>query len=143
MLRTYHPLQPSAEGNYLVGMIRSTVHKLTGKRVTVYENTLLIVADSPRAALEKGIKIAVEANHEYQGEDGDIYISEFSGVTHLAPILGRLETGTEIAWLDLSGISDAALGERIMGATTEEAYKAFDAISEENSNYPPYVRIEE
>ncbi|MEM7601030.1 MAG: DUF4288 domain-containing protein [Verrucomicrobiota bacterium] len=141
MLRTYHPLQPSSEGNYLVGVIESTFHKETGRRVSVHQNTILIHAVNPRKALEEGLRIASRCDIEYCGEDGEFYRVEFSGITHLGPIHGELESGTEVAWLDLSGIDDAALEERIMGSTVEEAYAAFDAVTEEDSDYPPHVKI--
>lgn len=139
MLRTYHPLQSSNEGNYLVGVIQATIHEATGARVSVEENTILVMAECPRKALEEGYRFAKEAEVRFTGEDGELYRFETLGISHLNPIHGKLESGIEISWLDLSGISDAELQSRIVGNSPDEAHHAFDAVTETDSNYPPHL----
>ncbi|RYD18014.1 MAG: DUF4288 domain-containing protein [Verrucomicrobiaceae bacterium] len=137
MLRTYHPLQPSPTGFYLASILECTSSDVSGDDVQVWENTHLIQAESPKAALEEAIRIGEAKEREYQGEGGCICRVSFGGITRLSPVHENLESGAEIHWLDLTGINESVLAKRVAGKTVEEAYAFFDQINEEDSEYPP------
>jgi hypothetical protein len=137
MLRTYHPLQPSHTGKYLVSVIESIFDVESGERATVYENTLLIFSDSPKSALEEALRLKSVKRNEYKGVDGRTYLERFCGVSRISPIHEEIESGAEISWLDLTGIDEDRLQQRIAGTTVEEIYSVFDKITEESSDFPP------
>ncbi len=97
---------------------------------------ILIKAGSPKEALVEAIRIGNQKAFEFQGEDGKTYQNHFSGISRLSPIHEELESGAEIAWLDLTGIDDTTLSKRIAGLTFDEAYAAFDQVTEVFSEYP-------
>ncbi len=137
MLRTYHPLQKSQSGNYLASVVEYVREKGSEEKVRVWENSLLIRAESPKDALAEAIRLVKEREYEYQGEDGHTYENCYGGITHLSPIHDELESGAELLWLDLTGIDEASLIERVAGLELEEVYAKFDHVTEESSEYPP------
>lgn len=58
-------------------------------------------------------------------------------MTRLSPIRNNLESGSEVDWLDLTGIDETVLAKRIAGVELEEVYSTFDQISEDDGEYPP------
>ncbi|RYD83202.1 MAG: DUF4288 domain-containing protein [Verrucomicrobiaceae bacterium] len=137
MLRTYHPLQHSPTGFYLASILECTSSDGPDDPLQVWENTHLIRAESPKAALTEAIRIGQANEREYQGEEGRICQVRFGGITRLSPVHENPESGAEIHWLDLTDIDESALAKRVAGKTVEEAYAFFDQINEEDSEYPP------
>ena len=136
MLRTDHPLQKSFTDHYAAWIVEFVCEKGSHEKTSVYENMILIKAGSPKEALVEAIRIGNQKEFEYQGEDGKTYQNHFAGISRLSPIHEELESGAEIAWLDLTGIDDATLSKRIAGLTFADAYATFDQVTEEFSDYP-------
>lgn len=137
MLRTHHPLQESLTGYYLASIVEYFFDKDSNERVNVWESTILIQAQSPKNAIEEAIRIGKSKEREYRAEGDWTCLTRFGGVTRLSPIRNNLESGSEVDWLDLTGIDETVLAKRIAGVELEEVYSTFDQISEDDGEYPP------
>ncbi|MBD9537798.1 DUF4288 domain-containing protein [Stenotrophomonas sp. STM01] len=68
---------------------------------TVWENTVIVKADSFAIAYEKVIAVGMEATSPYKGGDQGIPVQWlFEGVTELLPIYEPLDDGAEIMWAE-------------------------------------------
>lgn len=141
MLRTHHPLQESLTGYYLASIVEYFFDKDSNERVKVWESTILVQAQSPKKAIEEAIRIGKCKEREFRAEGDWKCQTRFGGVTRLSPIHDPLVSGSEVDWLDLTGIDEAVLARRIAGVELEEVYSAFDQISQDYGEYPSLESI--
>lgn len=68
---------------------------------TVWENTVIVKADSFAIAYEKVVAVGMEGTSPYKGGDQGIPVQWiFEGVTELLPIYEPLDDGAEIMWAE-------------------------------------------
>lgn len=91
----------------------------------VWENTVIVKADSFEQAYEKVVAIGVDATEPYRGGESGIPVQWlFEGVTELLPIHDPLEDGAEIMWAELPSVELARL--RLRAKSLEELRQHLD-----------------
>ncbi|GCE19586.1 DUF4288 domain-containing protein [Dictyobacter kobayashii] len=77
----------------------------------VHNNLVLIRADSPEEAYRKALTRGQELNDNYENPDGKKVKVTFRGLSDLNAILDELEDGAELAYEEMTGLSEAEIAE--------------------------------
>jgi hypothetical protein len=88
--------------------------KIEGERENVIHNNLvLIYANSPEEAYEKAMARGKEVSDTYENPDGKHVTVTFRGLSDLNVILDELEDGAEIAYEEMTGLSESEIAEML------------------------------
>ncbi|GCE27142.1 hypothetical protein KDA_26260 [Dictyobacter alpinus] len=79
----------------------------------VHNNLILIRADSPEEAYTKALAKGQELNDAYENTDGKKIIVTFRGISDLNAILDELEDGAEIAYEELTDLSEEEIADML------------------------------
>lgn len=79
----------------------------------VHNNLVLIRADSPEEAYRKALVKGEELNDVYESPDGKQVQVAFRGLSDLNAILDELEDGAEIAYEEMTDVSEDEIAEML------------------------------
>ncbi|GHO87869.1 DUF4288 domain-containing protein [Dictyobacter formicarum] len=88
--------------------------KIEGESENVVHNNLILIrADSPEEAYRKALAKGEELNDVYESPDGKQVKVTFRGLSDLNAILDELEDGAEIAYEEMTGVSEDEIEEML------------------------------
>ena len=79
----------------------------------VHNNLVLIRADSPEEAYKKALAKGQQLNDTYENVDGKKVQATFRGISDLNAILDELEDGAEIAYEEMTDVSEDEIAEML------------------------------
>jgi hypothetical protein len=109
----------------------------------VHRNLVLINAHSPEEAYEKAVRIGKEGETEYENPKGQAVEIRFRGISKFDVVYEPLEDGSELAFQEQVGVSEADFQQMIPPKGSLEVFTSPHPGEEHNPDYSSKEVVEE